>query len=487
MSHAEEPGWKQRALAAEKALELLEEEVHERTRAIRTILDNVTFGFLLVDRQLQVCPGFTASCWTLFGRMFTPGDKLTELIEMDRRTSATLELLVDQVFEDILPERACLEQLPQRFELESRVLQLEAKAIRNEEGTVEQLLFTVSDITALENARRESRHNQALITILSRRSAFARFVSDARVALDEAERSEDQSLRRQQIHTVKGNCMSWGLERISTLIDEIEDHDFVYVADIERIHIAFEEYLDTHHAVVGLRYRDSHSNTLSIDIGKFRHLRRLIEDLAPSLPEQELRSWAESVALVPAEEMLGPLEVFTERLANRLGKDVELRVSGKDTLVDPELLAPVLRNLTHLIRNALDHGIEPPAARGTKRRRGLIEVRVSSTPHSFDVEVSDDGRGVDIARLSEKAVSLGLVTKANIDAWSDQQKLELVFYDGLSSATETTVISGRGVGMAAIRAAARRRAGEVRISSLLGEGTSIVVHIPKASLHRQAV
>ncbi len=464
---------------------VLEDQVEERTRAIRTILDNVTFGFLLVDRRLRVLPGYTASCVGLFGSDVEDGARLCDLLQATEREATILRTLVEQVFEDLLPEEVSLSQLPTRFALGQKFLRLQAKVVRNG-GDVESLLISISDITALENAAAEARRNGAIISILSKRTAFARFVEDTRHTLDEAILEADQSVVRRQIHTVKGNAASWGLVEVVELIHRIEDQDEISVADVELVHAEVASFLDETYDALGLTYREDSEARRTSERTKVEELREILRAIGDEEHSEALRRWAESTTQCPAGEMIGPLDVFVGRIAERSGKNVDLDVHGAETLVDPDTVAPVFRNLTHLLRNAVDHGIEAPNERGCKPDRGVIEVRITSSEEHFEVTVSDDGRGVDVNRLGNRAVEQGRVTQAELETMGRQGKLDLIFQDGLSSASEVTEISGRGVGMAAVRGAARSRGGTVDVASTPGQGTRITVRVPKPNKVRKS-
>ncbi|MBV1858042.1 MAG: Hpt domain-containing protein [Nannocystaceae bacterium] len=459
--------------------EVLEGQVQERTRAIRTILDNVTFGFLLVDRQLKIGPGFTKSCASLFGREFEGGAELTTLLETDERGSVTLEILIDQVFEDLLPEDVSLEQVPTRFEVGERVLNLESKAVRAEDGTVESLLMSISDVTALEEAQRQAQRNGAIIEILSRKAAFSRFVADTRLGLEEAAEDDDPVFVRRALHTVKGNAASWGLCDVASVVHDVEEKDEIRSADIDRVHAEMERFLESTQGAVGVSYREDAEAACEVERSKVRELRDLVTKVRDPEGGKQLRQWAATITQCPAVDLMGPLETFVERLALRLDKDVQLTVLGGDTLIDPDSMGPVFRNLTHLLRNSVDHGIEFPDERGKKARCGNIELEITSTDDSFEVTVTDDGCGINVDKLVDKAVSTNVVTEQRLAEMTRAQKLELIFHDGLSSADETTEISGRGVGMAAIRSAARTQGGHIEVLSKDGRGTQIVVSVPK--------
>lgn len=167
-------------------------------------------------------------------------------------------------------------------------------------------------------------------------------------------------------------------------------------------------------------------------------------------------------------------------LATELGKQVSLEVDGGDVELDREMLEMIRDPLTHIVRNATDHGIEPPEERekAGKAPNGVLRVSARQSGNQILIEVADDGRGVDGEKLAAKAVSSGLVTAEQAERLSPAQKTALIFEAGLSTAREVTAISGRGVGMDVVRANIERIGGIVDVESKLGQGLRLTLRVP---------
>jgi len=178
--------------------------------------------------------------------------------------------------------------------------------------------------------------------------------------------------------------------------------------------------------------------------------------------------------------LFGMLPRMVRDLAADLGKQVRLEVQGGDTELDRELIEVVRDPLSHIIRNALDHGIETPEERaGTdKPAVALLRVAARQTGNRITIEVTDTGRGIDPERIAARAVATGRLTVAEVERMSRGQKLDLVFLPGLSTAAAVTEISGRGVGMDVVRANLARIGGNVMIESQEGRGTRITLRVP---------
>ena len=475
---------KKRELAEVRATELakysqtLEAEVARRTEAIKTILDNVTFGFLVVNRELVVQPETTRSCVALFGESVIEGRRLTELLKLGAREAEHLVLSCDQVFEDLLPEEVSLAQMPQKFPLPGeRILRAEGSAIRDKDGAVRAMLFTISDITALEEATRESNNNRTLVGILRQKESFQAFLVETQLHLKSARGAiGDQPLARRVVHTVKGNCASYGLVDLVELTHAIEEKPAIEVSDIDAISDALRLFLARNRGVLEIDYDKVGDQGFQVTADQMSQFRGIVAKMGGGTPE--LRHWTARVLAKPALHLLGPIEDFTSRLAERLGKTVDFAIEGGDTIVDVETMRPVLMSLSHLIRNAVDHGIEAPHARAAKPSAGRVRLRVREDARSYHVEVEDDGAGIDLPRVAERAVERGFATREVIEKMPDRG-LSLIFVDGLSTAETTTNISGRGIGMSAVKSAVDGALGKMEIRTQPGKGTLFVLTVPK--------
>ena len=167
-------------------------------------------------------------------------------------------------------------------------------------------------------------------------------------------------------------------------------------------------------------------------------------------------------------------------LAAELGKQVQLKVDGGDVELDREMIEMIRDPLTHIIRNAIDHGIEDEKGRAKagKDKAGYLRVSARQAGNQILIEVADDGRGIDGDALVRKAIGAGILSPEGAERLSFQQKMALVFSPGLSTAGEVTAISGRGVGMDVVRANIERIGGIVEIDSRRGEGVRLLIRVP---------
>jgi two-component system chemotaxis sensor kinase CheA len=468
-----------RTAELEKHNSRLEQVVADRTRALTNILDNVTSGFLVVGADHAVREGYTKSCHVLFGATQIAGRPFAALVTAGGKSTASLEANLSQVFEDILPEEVTLDQLPHRFVLEAgHTLEARPRVIRDVSGAVEAILMSVDDVSALEAARREAQENAAIIGILRSRMAFLDFLADAReevrLARGAADKPEVQPIVRRLVHTLKGNAASFGMASVYQLIHQIEDEPYLGAPEISRIEVAFRDFLARHSGVLDMSWDTTGDELVLVPGRRIDVLRRCVAERDVEGAQQ----WVEALHDRPAGEMLGPVDRLVSGLADRLGKEVHFVVEGGAVPVDPDQLRPVFRNLGHLLRNAIDHGIEAPGERGAKPRAAELCVSIEAREDAWRIRVRDDGRGIDAERLVACAIESGRVSPEGAAALTYEDKVALVFVDGLSSAERTTEISGRGVGMSAVRHAVQQVAGVMSLESRPGEGTEVVIDVP---------
>jgi len=198
---------------------------------------------------------------------------------------------------------------------------------------------------------------------------------------------------------------------------------------------------------------------------------QLLKDL-----EQEVMA----ARLLPIATTYAGLPRTVRDLAQTTGKQVRLELRGETVELDRKVLELLNDPLLHLVRNAMDHGIEPSAERvaAGKPAQGLLELSAEAVGGEVRVAVSDDGRGMDPQRLRERAVRLGLLSAEAAALMPDADAFELIFLPGFSTAAMVTEISGRGVGMDVVRSNLLELGGQVRVESQLGYGTRILLTLP---------
>jgi two-component system chemotaxis sensor kinase CheA len=194
----------------------------------------------------------------------------------------------------------------------------------------------------------------------------------------------------------------------------------------------------------------------------------------------ELQASVMSIRMLPVRTVFQRFPRLVRDLARSLGKEVRLTIEGEGIELDKTILEQIGDPLVHLIRNAVDHGIEPPGERRSmgKDASGVLTLRAMQEAGGVVVEIADDGRGLDAGALKRKAVEKGLLAPEAAAAMSEEAAFQLVFLPGLTTAAKLSDVSGRGVGMDVVRSNVRSLQGSIEIRSQRGRGTAFLVRLP---------
>lgn len=199
-----------------------------------------------------------------------------------------------------------------------------------------------------------------------------------------------------------------------------------------------------------------------------------------ALASQELQDGVRRARMLPVSTLFDQFPRMVRDLARQLGKEVKLAISGEHTEVDRKVLDAVKDSLVHLVRNAVDHGIEPPGEREAagKPRCATIWLRAEQQGAAIVIDVADDGRGMDTKRLSARAVEKGAMTSARAEQLTEEEALELIFISGFSTHDKVSDISGRGIGLDVVRESLKQLQGMIQVETEPGEGTLFTLTMP---------
>jgi two-component system, chemotaxis family, sensor kinase CheA len=199
-----------------------------------------------------------------------------------------------------------------------------------------------------------------------------------------------------------------------------------------------------------------------------------------NLITEELRQNVIELTMLPVASVFDSFPRAVRDLARTFGKEIELTIRGRETEVDKKIIEQISEPLIHLIRNAVDHGIEAPEVRARLGKTAAGQLILSSEQQGNRILITlrDDGRGIDLQMLRTVAVARRLASAGEIDRWPPEQLLDLIFQPGFSTRSSATDVSGRGVGMDIVKSVVDRLGGNVRVQSELDTGTSITLNLP---------
>ena len=441
---------------------LLARAIARKNRDMRLVLDTVEQaivtvapdGRLLEERSAVGARLFAGGGATLWGA----------IAAVDPKAGAWLELAWAELREGVMPFELCVDQLPHTLEQGARTWRLDYTALKDGE-VVLKWLVVLSDITAeLERQRAEAVGSDLLrlIEALTKdRRGVATFIAEAARLVKQICAQQSASLAR-DLHTLKGISAVHGLESLSRLVHQLEDRlaegqfDDVDRRRLESAWAAFEHRL----AFV------SGASRGAIELSN-ADLEYVLARLRSVPGTEAIRARVQALTQEPVQLPLERAANQARALATRLGRG-ELTVTVEaNGLRLPERYGEFWSNFVHVVRNAVDHGLEPTEQRlaSGKPAAGTIAMRAKETATGFVIEVEDDGQGIDFEALAEVARRKGL------PASSTAELTALIFAEGVSTRENVTDLSGRGVGMGAVRRVVDSLGGTIDVVSRRGQGT----------------
>ena len=450
-------------------------ELHTVNRDMRLVLDNVEQGFATLNRNGTLSPERSAVLDKWLGP-YQPDRPLyayvAELTNAD--TAAWFQVTWDALSDCDLPLELALEQMPRRLVTGGRTLALDFKPILVD-GDWDKMLFIMTDITAELERERAQRAQQdqlrAFEQITRDRKAFLEFFAEANAIVQWLGDGTvtDLAETRRLVHTLKGNCAQSGVSGVAVFCHDLEtklEETGEVLSAGQRAALAdvWSPFARSVEVVAG------RAATREVVEVPARELRLTLTSLQKGAESSEIFDRIRSWEFEPAERRLLRVGEQARAIASRLGHDtLEVEVEHNDVRLAPESWAQFWSSFTHAVRNAIDHGLEPAAERlaAGKSPRGRLRLATLVRGTELTVEISDDGRGVDWEQVRKRARALALPCESANDLH------EALFHNGLSTKETVTEISGRGVGMSAIRAVCTRMGGRVTVESLPGRGTTI--------------
>lgn len=455
-------------------------ELAARNGAMRLLLDSVAEGFLMLDSRGGVAFERSAAVDEWFG---APEPEVTfwdYMAAFDPLYAAWFEMSWDALSEGLLPAEVAIAQFPKRLSAGNRQFEVTLTPLFDD-GALARTLVDIREITdQLERERVESAQREVLALLeraLEDRSSYLEFMAEAgslvhAVAHDKRAISIDVT---RAVHTLKGNCALFGLTSLATFCHDVETRMTSRnggVSEADRAELV-KRWESATGRLAGIFSKTT--GTLTVDR---EELDALVDALASGEPRRELLQRARLLRLESIEVRMNRFVDQARVLATRLGKEVEVSVDGAGLRFDPVAWGPYWASFAHVVRNALDHGVEAPERRIStgKSSVGTLAIRAHLQDGEAVLEIADDGCGIDWSTLAERARSAGLstATRADLEA--------ALFVDGFSTKGEISETSGRGAGLGAVRASCEALGGAMTIQSELGHGTTVRFRFPRAAL-----
>jgi HPt (histidine-containing phosphotransfer) domain-containing protein/two-component sensor histidine kinase len=458
-------------------------ELAERNRAVRRVLDTVNEGLLRVSQGGTLMLERSARIDQWFRPFSAPLRFVDYIKEFDPAFAAHFELGHEALVEDVLPAEVCLAQLPARLRARGRDYKVGYLPVADGARS-DGLLIVVEDVTdQLQRAEQDAHQREllAMFQALTRdRPGFLSFLDEAdRIVEQLSSTTEDLSTVRRLLHTLKGIASMASLNLIAQLChqaeDDLEEHQSTPTEAIESLHGRWLALTGEFQMLLG----DQGLDTIAVQAKDVEQLcADVARGLSPVAIAERLASWRDE----PVERPLARLGNYARSLAARLGKgQARVILEGNGLKLDRDRWAPLWSDLVHVVRNAVDHGWESPDERRAAGKSSQPKLRLGAYMRANDltIELEDDGRGIDWDAIRRAASERGL------PAGTDGDLTAALLSEGISGREEVSPLSGRGVGMSAVQSRVEEFAGRIEVTSRRGEGTCWRLSFPSSSLTRQ--
>jgi HPt (histidine-containing phosphotransfer) domain-containing protein/two-component sensor histidine kinase len=454
----------------------------ERNRAVRLVLDTVNEGLLRISPEGWLAEERSAKIDRWFGGFLGKVTFVDYMARIDPAFALAFRLGHEALVEAVLPADLCLSQLPSRIRAKGReykVAYLPVADGEREDG----LLVVVSDVTEQVQLAQQDAEQRELVAVLQAftrdRIGFLTFFEEANQLVAQIAVSDDLAGRMRHIHTLKGNAGLMSLELVARLCHEAEDE----LDDLGSGHLLRTTALtallgrwaaltEAFHGLAGERGHDI------VELEP-HDLERLAEEIRAGLPPARIVARLGVWRCEPVERALARLAANARALGRRLGKgELDVHVEGHGLRLDPKRWGPLWSEMIHIVRNAVDHGFESPDERRAAGKTERPQLRISATLGGgrLALEVADDGRGIDWEAVRTAAVLRGLA------AQTEQELIAALLTSGVTTSTEVSIVSGRGIGLSAVSVRVQELAGELAVETRRGAGTTWRLSFPASSL-----
>jgi len=460
------------------------EELAQRNRDMRLVMDNVNQGFLTISRRGILAQEHSAIVDRWFGPYQGQIAFGTYLASYDPNFAELFDLGYEALLEDTLPLQLCLEQLPKRMRVAERELAFTYHAMQ-EEGAFAGLLIVVNDITEqLLHARQEAEQAEVLAMFRAfsqDRTGFLAFFDEGSRMLESLQDPNLEVVARKRVyHTLKGNAALTGFHAVAELCHKAEDQladgdDAGLAATLQALRARWESLRETLGALVGERGRE----VLEVQGSE---LEAALEELRGAAAPPRVLSRLAAWRLEPAEKSLVRLGHHARGLAQRLGKgELEISIDGGGLRLDPQRFMGLWSELVHVVRNAVDHGLETPDERRAKGKppRPTLHLRARVEGDQLVIDIEDDGRGIGWQAVRRAAAASGLPTETPEDL------ANALLAPGVTTQAQVTATSGRGMGLASVRERVESMGGRIVVTSAPDRGTKFELRLPLTPVQKE--
>lgn len=491
----------------------LENLVEQRTRELKeahsyldAMINSFDQGLLVFDKKFVCNPVYTKVCESHFD-IIPGGRNFLDILQISEESKRnTFERWKDNLFKELIPFESIAELGPDRLvrgedgSEDFKFISLKYFPMRDENNEVSNVVVVATDTTkevsAQNKLKQEREEIQRIVNIIENKEQFVSFMSDFEAmnkyltGISSGENKLKVSNVKSLLHSMKGSAGVYHLGGIYDRIDQLEERiqdipedqllsvlptelqkvsGFVS-SEIKDLKIRVKSFLGEQ-MVDGIRRYDKRLDHISIVREKLKTENRNVIRQAFDL----------YIFKIEVAQLLRAYINMVSDLGVVLGKELKpLLFEGGSTRVHPTAYESLFNSLSHIFRNIVDHGIEEPYEREKKKKdiEGSVLVKISKDKTGLMIEISDDGRGIDFEKIRNRLKDLNY--PGEVSSKPDNEIIQYIFDEGFSTKNISTDISGRGVGLYAVKMEVQKLKGKILVKSFKGKGTKFLIKVPNA-------
>lgn len=469
----------------------LKEEAESRANAIRGLMDVSGLGILSFGNDLTVDSEYSRECNDIFGGPVA-GKLIPELLFINPTIRDDFREGMELFFAGKSKSQVIFDLTEKETVINGQFYSLDFREVSKDS-----ILCVLTNVTSErrleEKIQHEIEERKILLRAVSHKNYFGSFIKEAAMIFDHINafdaktnksKKELEELQR-ELHTFKGNAGFFGFTNteevaldfeyyIADMITLGEDIEFSEITqDLKKVY--FNE-LQVIKKTLGTQWI-AETDSVLVPREEYLKIERYIKIKLSA--DKTFCNLVERFRKVPFNHLFARFPAIAERLADNLGKKLNpLVITGGDFLVLPEKYESLVNTFVHFIRNMVDHGIETPTEREIqqKSRAGTIKIDIQSFPEGIAIRFSDDGQGISLHTLKEKAVEMKLISPDSDPV--EKELLDFLFLQSFSTSESVSHVSGWGVGLAAVKEAVEFYQGRISVSTKLNEGTTFEIILP---------
>ena len=462
-------------------------QLDSQRKELKNLLENLGQGFMIFNEEGLIQEGATHASKIIF-QCEPEGKSIDEVFRFNEEEKDTFKKWRQNVWKGNISFKDLLALAPSHFnKIEKQIIQLEFRPIY-ENKRVNKVICVASDKTKeadlLKKIEGDREDVQFIKLCLSRPLEFIDLMNDTTELFSDFPFEEDLEKQKEEIfrtfHTLKARYgqfgqrnLTYSINKMETIISKSLWSEFR--EEFEKVDILLKDFFKKHRNVIEAANKLIIDEFQTIDAIELNHKMYEVESI------EELKAFVlENYILKDFKSLFYRYESVMEDLAEEQGKEVDVKISGDKILVDPKEYYSFVNISIHLFRNIIDHGVETKEERieRAKPEKASIHLSFKKENERIRIVLEDDGRGIDPELIKEKAIERKIKTEEELSKLDDKEVINLIFVSGFTTRGKVTDVSGRGIGMNAVKSAVMSLRGSMAVRSRVGQNTSYIIDLP---------